>query len=496
MSDEIVKYSIPAPNGLTYSITGPAGASEDEVRAEVLRQHPEAGGEPAKGPALTPDVPPVMANRQQSQQPQPIEETRSMGDVGKAAYEIPLALASGALAGPIAGAYGVYKGVTGGNYGTDKGTQEGAQAANELYQKLQYEPTSPVTGDVLGKVGEVANALKIPPMPVTSGATLPSYAAALRASKPFVREGAREAGIVARAVGENGLPSVKNMSDALRKKDIPNVKKTAPTTEFLDAESTKYFDLAKGSGVELDPNVFNNKVKEIKTDLRQYGYDADAMPKVGVAIKQMEDMQTAKDYQELKTLRRFIANAQRSKESDERMVATELKSQFDDFIANMPDDAVIGGDKIGLDYWKKGRDAYSKLSKSELFDNMLERAPLHATKYSQSGEENFLAGELRKLADNPKQMRLFTPEEQQYIREAAEGGRFQNALRMMGKYSPKSVVATLGGIAAGGYYGGVPGSLVVPAVGAASHVGATAIRKNDISKISALMRAGKKAKEE
>jgi hypothetical protein len=36
-------YAISAPDGNTYQIDGPAGASDDQVRAEVLRQHPGAG---------------------------------------------------------------------------------------------------------------------------------------------------------------------------------------------------------------------------------------------------------------------------------------------------------------------------------------------------------------------------------------------------------------------------------------------------------------------
>lgn len=36
-------YEIQAPNGKMYSIEGPAGASDDQVRTEVLRQFPEAG---------------------------------------------------------------------------------------------------------------------------------------------------------------------------------------------------------------------------------------------------------------------------------------------------------------------------------------------------------------------------------------------------------------------------------------------------------------------
>jgi hypothetical protein len=35
-------YEIQAPNGRTYQITGPSGASDDEVRAQVLQQYPDA----------------------------------------------------------------------------------------------------------------------------------------------------------------------------------------------------------------------------------------------------------------------------------------------------------------------------------------------------------------------------------------------------------------------------------------------------------------------
>ena len=41
-------YSMRAPNGLTYRISGPPGATDDQVREAILRQYPEAGKPPAK----------------------------------------------------------------------------------------------------------------------------------------------------------------------------------------------------------------------------------------------------------------------------------------------------------------------------------------------------------------------------------------------------------------------------------------------------------------
>jgi len=46
-------YSIAAPDGKTYTIDGPKGATQDQIRSEVLRQHPNAGNPPEKGNMYT-----------------------------------------------------------------------------------------------------------------------------------------------------------------------------------------------------------------------------------------------------------------------------------------------------------------------------------------------------------------------------------------------------------------------------------------------------------
>jgi hypothetical protein len=87
-------------------------------------------------------------------------------------------------------------------------------------------------------------------------------------------------------------------------------------------------------------------------------------------------------------------------------------------------------------------------------------------------------------------MRLFTPTEQKAIKEAAQGGKIQNILKVAGKYSPESMI----GLATGSYMGaqmlGPAGAAIAPIVGGASNIAATQIRKSDVNKLAALMRAG------
>jgi hypothetical protein len=285
------------------------------------------------------------------------------------------------------------------------------------------------------------------------------------------------------------------MAQALRtepKIDLAGIAKTAPAVEDLASQSSALFKQAKESGVELNPQYFSNMMRSVGKDLRAEGYDSRLMPKVGVALEEMQNAKIPKDFEELSTLRKFIQNAQKSVDPDERRIASILKAEFDDYIANIPESSIVGGNKQGLKAWKEARDTYSKMSKSEIFTDMLENAELDKTKFSMSGAENSLANQLRQLAKNPKKMRLFTPVEQEAIKQASKGTNVQAALRMFGKFAPTSAVSSIPALLATSVSGPVGLAMTAGAMG--SRIAATKMRKSTVNQLAAMMRADAKKK--
>lgn len=434
---------------------------------------------------ITSDVPTVVG-----QVPNPVtvaQPKRAMMDYVKALGEVPATLISGAVAQPVGAAYGVYKGITSPQYGTQAGVEEGRQAGAELAQKLQYQPTSPVTQDVLGAVSGAMETAKIPVTPGGIG-EIPSFARqtqnVAQFAKPFAQETVRES---AQAV----KPAINIVAQALRRE--PSIVKTAPSAEQLAQQSKNLFTTARESGVELNAKDFATNMAGIGKELRNEGYDPRLYPKLAVALDEMTQAGIPKDFNELSTLRKFIQGAQKSADPDERRLATILKDDFDTYVANIPESSVVGGSKEGLKAWKEARDTYAKLSKSEVFTDMLENATLDKSKFSMSGIENSLAQQLRQLAKNDKKMRLFTEEEQDAIKKAAKGGAGQNALRFVGKFAPTSAVSSIPALLATSVSGPVGLGLTAASMGA--RVGATQMRKSDVNKLAALMRAGAKGKE-
>lgn len=458
-----------------------------------------------RGNVINADVPTVVGSQVNAINAQPQARPVSMMDRVKSLYEVPTGIVAPLITEPASMAYGLGRGAV---QDISQGKMPTGESRDAYYrqakQNISYQPSSPVSQEALGNVGEALTTAKIPPYlgaigaipsaiqkapnvrPVMQESVIPAgnrMANALRSEGEMIAQAAQP---VASKVSQVVEPVTNKIASALRK--TPTLEEKAPTSAFLAEESTNYFNKAKASGVELNPEYFGNMMKSVGSDLRELGYDARTMPKVAVALEQMQNKAIPKDFQELSVLRRFIRNAQKSKEPDEKMVATRLKAEFDDYIANMPDSSVIGGNKEGLADWKKARDSYTKLSKSEVFEDMLDKAEIRDSKLS---TEQYLHNKLLQLSEDDRRMRLFTPQEQEAIKSAAKGTRAQNFLAQAGKYSLKNISATTLGSLLGLGLAGPVGVLVAPAIGQAAKYKATKMRKSDVNNLAAMVRAGK-----
>jgi len=467
------------------------------------------GAQPApKTTTLQPDVP-LVASQMPKQVPIEAPKT-SMMDKLKALYEVPTAIAYGAVKEPLSMAYGLGRGAV---EAAMQGQSPTGEARDKYYRQAKefapYQPTSPATPQALEAIGGALEAAKIPPYlgaigaipsaiqktpnvrPVMQESVMPAanrMAGALRNEGEMIAQAAQP---VISKVAEAAAPVTNKLAETLR--ITPSIVKTAPTSEKLLEQSKAAFTTAKESGMEFNPQKFSTKMKEIGTDLRKEGYtkpppgETDPYAKITGALRNLTDTSNPKDFEELSTLRTIIRTGQKSDNSTERKFATILKDKFDDYVLNAPPEDVIGATKEGAEAWKTARDTWSRLSKSEIFEDMLNKSEINASKV---GTEKYLHNKLLELSNNEKKMRLFTPTEQKAIQEAAKGGKIQNILKMAGKYSPEHMV----GLATGGYIGaqllGPPGAMIAPIVGGLSGMAAKQIRKNDVNKLAALMRAG------
>jgi hypothetical protein len=139
--------------------------------------------------------------------------------------------------------------------------------------------------------------------------------------------------------------------------------------------------------------------------------------------------------------------------------------------------------------FKAGLDAYSRGAKADIIDDMIDRAGVDARTWNQSGSENAIRSEFRRLYKNKAKIRLFTPEERAAIRGVATGGSLGLIARYIGKFAPRGVVSAGMGTVIGAPLGPF-GPPIVWAAGEAGRRASDAIIRRRVDRTSELIRSG------
>jgi len=262
-----------------------------------------------------------------------------------------------------------------------------------------------------------------------------------------------------------------------------------PSRDVLRDAANQSYERARSLGIEIKPDAMASRMSDFQKAMRQQGYVTGVYPQIDAAFNQLIDTTRPKDFAELSALRKIIASGQSAIEPETRRFASILKDEFDDYVLNLPKADVIGtSSEQGAIAWQNARNQYSRLMKGEVFERMLEDAKLDVSKFTQSGTENSLAQQLRKLSQNEKRIRLFTKDEQKAIKKASRGGTMQNMLKFYGRFAPTSSVGALFGGGASVYEPGVGIPFTLGAMGA--RVGATNMRERSVENLADMMRAG------
>jgi len=167
-------YSIAAPDGNTYKIEGPAGASQDQVVSEVLKQHPTAGKPPEKGNMYTQSAEDIQYSPEgiplntSSYGSAPTGATKSAQQALTSTVSLPLNVATGIAKAPAALAQMYDKYIGGGKNGDNM-----VNAINQIEKGTQAQ-----MGGVGSAVNQVGSAVgqAAPYMGMGTTGMIPSFA--------------------------------------------------------------------------------------------------------------------------------------------------------------------------------------------------------------------------------------------------------------------------------------------------------------------------------
>jgi hypothetical protein len=167
-------YSIAAPDGNTYKIEGPAGASQDQVVSEVLKQHPTAGKPPEKGNMYTQSAEDIQYSPEgiplntSSYGSAPTGATKSAQQALTSTVSLPVNVATGIAKAPSALTQMYDKYIGGGKNGDNM-----VNAINQIEKGTQAQMGS--VGSAVNQVGSAVGQAA-PYMGMGTTGMIPSFA--------------------------------------------------------------------------------------------------------------------------------------------------------------------------------------------------------------------------------------------------------------------------------------------------------------------------------
>lgn len=343
-------------------------------------------------------------------------------------------------------------------------------------------------------------------------------------------------------LGAKGGTKIANTAADLTGAAERTIQGTNISADALKARAQESFKAADASGARYSPNAVKEFVDELKTDLRSKNYSpqGDNMGNINTIISRLEDAAAAPPtISELHGIRSDLSRIRgEAMDKNTRRIAGVITDQLDNFITNpknaagatsveaglarntaQPEPWAVPGEmpnipakpatstpigptaeaavENGATALKAGISDYSKWAKSDVIEQMLNRAKINA----ESGNRDIadaIKTQFATLERNPNRMNRFTEAEQQMIRDITRGESSGAIIKILSKLAPGTSVAGLlkgalelgaGSLAAGPLAGmAVGGGL------AATGLGANALRnmyaQNAVNALSGTIRRG------
>ena len=230
--------------------------------------------------------------------------------------------------------------------------------------------------------------------------------------------------------------------------------------------ATAGYKAADDAGVIFSENVPKRLARDVINDLTEFGYHPSLQPKVKVLLDEADRLMGGNvSLKGMDTFRKMAVNVAKSTDPSERALAGKIIEKIDDAILSPRKGDVITGNAQGASKALiQARQDWKTMRKVELLEDAVKRAEDRiASTYGGGNADNAIRQQLRRVLDNKRTSKMFSPAEREEIRAVVKGGRIGDVMRLIGKWSPTSGMNSAGYIV-GGSMAGAPALMGTAAV--------------------------------
>lgn len=200
--------------------------------------------------------------------------------------------------------------------------------------------------------------------------------------------------------------------------------KGTPTEEQVYQQAkAKYREFDK-AGVAFSSTAYDRMLGNVRQRLTDAGYtDQSAITSVLNKLDKFKGQ--PRNLTDIDTARSDVTKSLiKSQDENVRRLGREIADELDEFVVNAsPNDVISGNLPQALSNLNEARRLWTQVSRSEQMSELFRRAKL-----SDQPLDTAVRQEFRSLAKNQRRFNKFSPEEQEFIQQVIDGGKFAEAL--------------------------------------------------------------------
>lgn len=266
----------------------------------------------------------------------------------------------------------------------------------------------------------------------------------------------------------------------------------APSLEQLRAKQGAAYDAVDASPAQLTPQATQRLQTSVMDRSARDGMDPFLAPKATRTADKINEMITPRISEVEKSRRLVGRDVASSIDKSESAIGMGMKDEITNYLDGLTAQDVTGGDpSAAVSALREGRDMTRRIKKSEDIDQRLYKAENRAATSGTGGNEvNAIRQNIRQILDDPRKKRNYSKDEVSAMEDIVRGSPTQNALRLLGRFSPTSgALPAMAGVGAGTALG--PLGALPSAAGLLAKGGAEALTKKSVDDLGNLIRNGK-----
>lgn len=263
-------------------------------------------------------------------------------------------------------------------------------------------------------------------------------------------------------------------------------RKAAPTVGQLADDANALYASMRAEGVDISQSAAQKLASTIKSaagnpNARLRPNTVGILREVDQATKQSLSLEAFDE------LRQGVNDALKSAKPGDSRTLMKIKTAMDDFARTMKPGDFTGDARKAVGFLEQAREVYSRQSKTELVESIIDKVDVKSAQFSQSGLANAIRTTMRQVYFNKSILRQFSKPEQALIRQMAKGGSNSNVINLLARFAPRGPVSAAVSTMLGNATMGPAGFVVGPAIGqaAAKSADSAALKALEILRTSA-----------